>query len=87
MADDLLNRLPMPIKVITIVGFPIAVALFYMLKDVGYLPSVAESNAKAISEILEQHKGQTGVLKDILSTQKAICHNTAKTLAEARECP
>ena len=95
MADDtttstpkpaLLSSLPVWVQAISLVGFPVLLALFYMAKDVGFLPSVAEVNAKSIQEILLQHKGQTDLMVESVRLQRVACLRAATSPAQRREC-
>ena len=95
MADDtttstpkpaLLSSLPIWVQAISLVGFPVLLALFYMAKDVGFLPSVAEVNAKSIQEILLQHKGQTDLMVESVRLQRVACFRAATSPAQHKEC-
>lgn len=82
----LLSNLPLWVQAISLVGFPVLVAGFYMAKDVGFLPSVAEVNAKSIQSILDQHKGQTDLLSESVRLQRVACFRNAQTPSQHREC-
>ena len=97
MADDatgqpaqpraaLLSSLPLWVQAVSLVGFPVMVAAFYMMKDVGYLPSVAEVNAKSIQEILLQHKGQTDLMIESVRLQRVACFRAASSPSQHKEC-
>ena len=82
----LLSSLPLWVQAVSLVGFPVMVATFYMLKDVGYLPSVAEVNAKSIQEILLQHKGQTDLMVESVRLQRVACFRAATSPSQHIEC-
>ena len=82
----LLSSLPLWVQAVSLVGFPVFVAGFYMLKDIGYLPSVAEVNAKSIQEILLQHKGQTDLMVESVRLQRVACFRAATSPSQHREC-
>lgn len=82
----LLSSLPLWVQAVSLVGFPSFVAGFYMLKDIGYLPSVAEVNAKSIQEILIQHKGQTDLMVESVRLQRVACFRAASTPSQHKEC-
>lgn len=82
----LLSSLPIWVQAVSLVGFPILVAGFYMARDIGFLPSVAEVNAKSIQEILVQHKGQSDLLAESVRLQRVSCFRQAQTPSQHREC-
>lgn len=82
----MLSSLPLWVQAVSLVGFPILVAGFYMAKDVGYLPSVAEVNATSIREIVQQHKGQTDLLSESVRLQRVACVRSATSPAQHTEC-
>jgi len=82
----LLSSLPIWVQAISLVGFPVMVAAFYMARDIGFLPSVAEVNAKSIQEILLQHKGQSDLLAESVRLHRVACFRQAQTPAQHREC-
>lgn len=82
----MLSTLPLWVQAVSLVGFPILVAAFYMARDIGYLPSVAEVNATSIQHILEQHKGQTDLLTESVRLQRVACFRNAQTPSQHREC-
>lgn len=82
----LLSNLPLWVQAVSLVGFPALVATFYMAKDIGVLPSMAEVNAKSIQEILVQHKGQTELMMESVRLQRVSCFRQAQTPEQHREC-
>lgn len=82
----LLSSLPLWVQAVSIVGFPIIVAVFYMAKDVGYIPSVNTANAEVLSQVTRQHDTMAPALTELVRLNRVTCHNMAKTLEAAREC-
>lgn len=82
----LLSSLPLWVQAVSMVGFPILMSAFYMAKDVGYLPSVAEVNAKSIQSILDQHKDQTELLTESVRLQRVACFRNALSPSQHKEC-
>lgn len=82
----LLSNLPLWVQGVSLVGFPILVAGFYMAKDIGYLPSVAEVNAKSIQSILDQHTNQLNLMTESVRLQRVACFRSAQSPAQHKEC-
>ena len=82
----LLAALPLWVQAVSIVGFPILVAGFYMAKDVGLIPSILSANAAVLARVVEQHDSQTAYLQESLRLQREVCRNTAKTSESVRTC-
>lgn len=88
-----LGALPLWVQAVSLVGFPAIVALFYMAKDMGLVTSLAEAQAKTLSELSYQHQSITQQHAEMLDHTKAIvrlerqiCHNTAKTDTDRKAC-
>lgn len=93
MADDplvtkgaLLSSLPLWVQAVSMVGFPILVAGFYMAKDIGLIPSLLSANAAVLTQIHVQHDTQLVHLQESLRLQRAVCRNTAQTPEAMRTC-
>lgn len=82
----LLSSLPTWLQAVSIVGFPILVAGFYMAKDVGVFPSVASANAETLAEVVRQHQAYSGQAAEMVRLLREVCHNTAKTPEATRGC-
>ena len=82
----LLSSLPLWVQAVSMVGFPILVSSFYMAKEVGYLPSVAEVNAGTLRTVLAQHETLATQSTELVRLVKEICHNTARTEGQVRAC-
>lgn len=89
MSDEkppLLAALPLWVQAVSIVGFPILVAGFYMAKDVGVLPSLLTANAAILNQVVEQHEAHLTFLRESLRLQREVCRNTARTSDSIRTC-
>ena len=91
MASDtpqttLLNALPLWAQAVSLVGFPIFVAGFYMAKEVGLFPSILSANATVLTMVVEQHREQIVYLQESIRLQREVCRNTAKTPESLRSC-
>lgn len=82
----LLSSLPLWMQAVSIVGFPILVAGFYMAKDVGFIPSILGANAEVLSKVVVQHDDHLVFLKESLRLQREVCRNTARSPEAARVC-
>lgn len=82
----LLSNLPLWVQAVSLVGFPIFVAGFYMARDVGFLPSVAEVNAQSLAEIAHQHKEQLETMTEFVRLQRVVCFRSAVSQAQHIEC-
>lgn len=82
----ILSALPMWAQAVSMVGFPILVASFYMAKDIGFIPSVAMVNAATLTRIVEQHEAMLVPLAESLRLQREICRSVAKSPVSLRAC-
>lgn len=94
MADELeprvkgalLSSLPLWVQAVSMVGFPILVASFYMAKDVGIIPSILSANAETLTRVIAQHEEHLVYLRESLRLQREVCRNTARTPESVRTC-
>ena len=88
MADvrPLLSHLPTWVQAVSVVGFPVIVASFLLLKEVGYFPSTAEANAAGIRTMVNQHSDVYAQIQELVRLSREICRNTAKTVERITEC-
>lgn len=88
MADETkgLGQLPLWVQAVSIVGFPVMVAAFYMAKDVGVVKSPAEASAEILKDLVLEHKGQTDLLASLVRIGRAMCHQSAKTNEDHARC-
>lgn len=82
----LLSSLPLWVQAVSMVGFPILVASFYMAKDVGLIPSILSANAEVLAKVIDQHDNHLVYLKESLRLQREVCRNTARTPEALRTC-
>ena len=82
----LLSSLPLWVQAVSMVGFPILVASFYMAKDVGLIPSILSANAEVLARMVGQHDNHLVYLQESLRLQREVCRNTAKTPESVRTC-
>jgi hypothetical protein len=82
----LLAALPLWVQAVSIVGFPILVAGFYMAKDVGLVPSVLTANAELLAQIVDQHESHLTSLRESIRLQREVCRNTSHTPDSLRVC-
>ena len=74
-----MNHWPVWAKLIAGLGFPIAVALFFLLMFAGYIPSPLA----AIEGELRSHVKSSARM---LSIQRQICRNTARSEYQQTRC-
>jgi hypothetical protein len=94
MADEIippvkppmLGSLPLWVQAVSIVGFPILVAGFYMAKDAGLIPSITTANAEVLAKIVAQHENMYQPLAESLRLQREICRSVAKNPESLRAC-
>ena len=82
----LLSSLPLWVQAVSMVGFPILVASFYMAKDVGFIPSILSANAEVLAKVIAQHDDHLVYLRESLRLQREVCRNTARTPEALRTC-
>src|SRR3990172_4318429 len=80
----LLSSLPLWVQAVSMVGFLILVASFYMAKDVGFIPSILSANAEVLSKVIAQHDNHLVYLQESLRLQREVCRNTARTPESVR---
>src|SRR5436190_17983629 len=75
------NGLPRWVRIIGIVGFPAFIAVYFLARDAGYVPSVFTSTTSQMtlmSRSLEEHRAkQEQVIKEITIGLKVLCLNDA----------
>ena len=89
MSDEkppLLAALPLWVQAVSIVGFPILVAGFYMAKDVGLIPSLLGANAAVLDKIHSQHEDHLEYLRVNTHLLREVCRNTSRTPESQRVC-
>lgn len=84
--SPVLTALPLWVQAVSMVGFPILVAGFYMARDVGFVPSVATVSATTLTRVVEQHEAMLMPLAENLRLQREICRSVAKTVESTRAC-
>ena|SRR5437762_453112 len=79
--SDAFNGLPRWVRVIGIVGFPAFIAIYFLARDAGYVPSVFTSTVSQMTTVqksLEDHRAKQEVLIRALTTGlRVICLNDA----------
>jgi len=79
--QDMFNGLPKWVRIMGIVGFPAFIAIYFLARDAGYVPSVFTSTVSqmtAVQRSLEDHRAKQEILIKALTTGlKVICINDA----------
>ena len=87
---ELVNGLPIWIKIISVVGFPIAVAVFFMAQNAGMLPSPTARLLQILERRTEQFDRHVKTTDDLTiglrRAMKIMCENAAKDDADRRRC-
>jgi hypothetical protein len=81
-----LSNLPTWAQVVSMVGFPIIVAVFFLLKEIGYLPSPAEAQMQSLDNLTRQHATTNAQLDELVRLSRLICRNTAKDRWTEQKC-
>lgn len=86
----LLNGLPLWVKSVAMVGFPIVVALFFMGRETGWIPSVHHRVDTAIAGqakvLLDHDRRQDEIIGRLTTGLRILCENTASTHADRNNC-
>lgn len=77
--NDTLNAIPIAMKVVTTVGFPILMCLYFVARDVGWVNSPIVSMASELHEHVIQDAETTTLLR-------LICEHTATDQYEKDLC-
>lgn len=81
-----LSSLPIWVQIVSMVGFPIIVAGFFLAREVGYLPSSAEANMSVLQELSRQHVTANTQLDELVRLSRLVCRNTAKDRWSEQRC-
>ena len=86
MAQISLSDLPKWVQAISLVGFPVVVAVFLLVKDVGYFAPSAEAGSASLARVEEQHDHLSTQLSELVRLTREICRNTAQDRDSVRQC-
>src|SRR5438552_10427616 len=79
--QEMFNGLPRWVRIIGVVGFPAFIAIYFLARDAGYVPSVFTSTTSQVTLMqrsLEEHRSKQEILIKALTTGlKVICINDA----------
>ncbi len=81
-----LSGLPIWAQTVSVIGFPILVAMYFLAKEAGYIPSLAEANAGLIADMNHQHHNMIQSTNELVRLSREICRHTAKTDYDAQRC-
>ena len=81
-----LSNLPTWAQVVSMVGFPIIVAAFFLFKEIGYLPSPAEAQMRSLENLTRQHETTNTQLDELVRLSRLVCRNTAKDQWSEQRC-
>ena len=88
--EGLLTGLPIWVRVITLVGFPVVCAAFLLAQTAGWVPSLAQgqtASLKSLESVMTQHVRETNVLIGRLSTAlRVMCENSARDEVGRNNC-
>src|SRR5438552_12586075 len=68
---EMFNGLPKWVRIIGVVGFPAFIALYFLARDAGYVPSVFTSTSSqmtAVQKSLDEHRSKQEILIKALTT-------------------
>ena len=79
--QEMFNGLPKWVRIIGVVGFPAFIAIYFLARDAGYVPSVFTSTSSQMTSVqksLDEHRMKQEILIKALTTGlKVICINDA----------
>src|SRR5438552_13081325 len=78
---EMFNGLPKWVRIIGVVGFPAFIAIYFLARDAGYVPSVFTSTSSqmtAVQKSLDEHRAkQEMLIKELSIGLKVLCINDA----------
>ena len=78
---EMFNGLPKWVRIIGVVGFPAFIAVYFLARDAGYVPSVFTSTSSqmtAVQKSLDEHRAkQEMLIKELSIGLKVLCINDA----------
>ncbi len=81
-----LAGLPTWAQVVSVVGFPIILSMYFLARDAGYIPSLAEANASLMADMNHQHHNIMESTAELVRLSREICRHTAKGEWDAQKC-
>ncbi len=81
-----LAGLPIWAQTVSVIGFPILVAMYFLAKEAGYIPSLAEANANVMQDMAHQHQNLIQSTNELVRLSREICRHTAKGEWDAQKC-
>ena len=87
---EIVNGLPIWVKVVTVVGFPIVVAAFFMAQSAGMIPSTTGRLVQVIERRTAQSDQHIKTTEDlavgIRRAMRIMCENAARDDSDRRRC-
>lgn len=78
--------LPLIAQVISVLGFPIVVAGFFLLKDIGVFSQIPDASAGMLETLNNQHKTTLSQLDELIRVAREICKHSAKNQVDVAKC-
>jgi len=87
---DIWNGVPMWVKAIALVGFPVVVALYFMGQSAGVVPSIQQSTHEVLVQHVELTKVRQAQAEKVIDRFtvgiRVLCENAARTDGERNNC-